>query len=377
MSGFIAGSELELRMRQLIAAIENMAFFDERRLEEESGLGPEALMIFKSYVTGKGLIPRASINYQRLGLKPVLVTANLKVNNAEVAKTIADIYQRNGFLLSWSKPFGSRTVVSRHSIPREFLDRYRESFQRMVDLGLLADFRWIEFGRTHSRFSFEPCVFDYSQGSWRAVPGDCKPRTMRDGSTEIAPIIDEYDLRILLQLKRTAIQSCQSLANAIGLSLDETMEHLEKHVLGGGDKSRSMINSYYIDFLEPGLFAYDTVFADCIFASSDSSVRDKLVRNLLGIPYLVFIRADGYVHATLAFPTTRLYQVTSSIERVAKESDVKDFEYYLTPWYNLNVYTTSSELGLFANFERGRWRYEGDLVIEELVHLANYLGLTA
>ncbi|MGC8670591.1 MAG: hypothetical protein ACP5SK_02110, partial [Thermoprotei archaeon] len=76
MSGFIAGSELELRLRRLISTIENMPFFDENKLEDESGLGPEALMIFRSYVTGKGLIPRASISYQKLGLKPVIVTAN-------------------------------------------------------------------------------------------------------------------------------------------------------------------------------------------------------------------------------------------------------------------------------------------------------------
>ncbi|WP_449462381.1 hypothetical protein PQ610_07125 [Tardisphaera miroshnichenkoae] len=377
MSGFIAGSELELRMRQLISTIESMPFFDEKKLEEESGLGPEAIMLFKSYVTGKGLIPRASINYQRLGLKPIIVTADLKANDAEVAKTIADIYQRNGFLLSWSKPFGSRTIVSRHSVPKEFLGNYKESFQRMVELGLLKDFKWIEFGKTHSRFSFEPCVFDYSQGSWRAVPGDCKPRTLKGGSSEVAPQIDEYDLKILVQLKRTAIQSCQSLANAIGLSLDETMEHLKNHVLGGGDKSKSMINSYYIDFLEPGLFAYDTVFADCIFTSNDASHHDKLVSELLGIPYLIFIRADGNVHATFAFPTTRLYQVTSSIERAAKESDIKDYEYFLTPWYNLNVFTTSGDLGLFANFEGGKWHFEEDMVIQELTHLANYLGVTA
>ncbi|MGC8636518.1 MAG: hypothetical protein ACP5T5_05795 [Thermoprotei archaeon] len=377
MSGFIAGSELELRMRRLISTIENMPFFDESKLEDESGLGPEALMIFRSYVTGKGLIPRASISYQKLGLKPVIVTANLRVNDEETAKTIAGIYQRNGFLLSWSKPFGSKTIFSRHSVPQEFLERYKESFQSMVELGLITDFNWIEFSKTHTRFSFEPCVFDYSQGGWRAAPGDCKPRTLKDGSTEIVSHIDEYDLKILVQLKRTAIQSCQSLANAIGLSVDETMQHLKDHVLGGSDKSKSMINSYYIDFLEPGLFASDTVFADCIFTPTDTSWHDELVSDLLSIPYLIFIRADERVHATFAFPTVRLYQLTSLIEKAAKESNVRDYEYFLMPWYNLNVFTMSDDLGLFANFEGGKWHYEEDLVMQELTHLVKYLGVTA
>ncbi len=62
---------------------------------------------------------------------------------------------------------------------------------------------------------------------------------------------------MLTMLKRSAATSPSAMAAATGLSVDEVLVHLKQHVLGGGEPAKSMILKYYVDFLEPGLFAPD------------------------------------------------------------------------------------------------------------------------
>jgi len=157
--------------------------------------------------------------------------------------------------------------------------------ERLKAAGVIKDYEVFEQQEVSTRFSLDPSAFDYSKGTWRIPPSTTSVQDRQLVSADTAPIeFDEVDLRIAEMLKKSAATKPEAMATALGISLEEVEERLEKRAF---DERRGFVLSNFVDFFEPGLFAPETAVITAFFRGCSEELCDALLK----VPYLSVVRA--------------------------------------------------------------------------------------
>ncbi|WP_449463377.1 AsnC family protein [Tardisphaera miroshnichenkoae] len=214
-------------------------------------------------------------------------------------------------------------------------------------------------------YSLDPSVFDYATGNWKRRTYSLKiGRKVKKGDTAAVPF-DEVDLKILTILKRSAATSSRAMAAATGLSVDDALFHLREHVLGGGDPKKSMILKYYVDFLEPGLFAPDIAILTVVAEPRDGS--EGLLNEVASIPYVSVIWQGEKTLVNMYVPLQGLYAITHEVGTIGARLNLKDLTGYISPWYYWNVLgSLHAAASLERNFKNGKWAFKREEVVEAI-----------
>ncbi len=361
-------STLDEKMRALINAIERSSEFDLNALGQLSGLGEEAPLLYRNYVAGKSLVAQASINYFRLGLHNTLIVIRAEHSlMGPLARTLEMLLSTPGFYMhSLGTPLGQNLFITRHIIPQGVFERYMAIFDELTSRGIIKGY---DVSRTPSpveTYSLDPAVFNYATGGWKLGTYTFRvKRELRTATTDPVPF-DEVDLKIVSMLRKAATTTPQAMANATGLSVDEVLFHLREHVLGGGDPDKSMVSKYHVHFMEPGLFAPDTMMLN-VFAKTED--QDELVKELISIPYLFFAAKGDIVHALFYGPLQGLYAIWNELETVGERQKVKDLSGYVSPWYDFNVLgSLRSPVSLDRDFKNGNWIFQPEEIVDFIVN---------
>ncbi|WP_449463066.1 AsnC family protein [Tardisphaera miroshnichenkoae] len=363
------------KMKALISAIENSKEFDLSALGDSSGLGVEALLLYRNYIAGKSLVAQASINYFRLGLQSTLILIRAEHPlMGPLGKALEMLLSTPGFYMhSLGTPLGQNLFITRHIIPKGIYNRYLAIFDELMSRGIINGY---EVSRTPSpveTYSLDPSVFNYATGNWKIGTYTFKvKREIRSTSTDPVPF-DEVDLKIVSMLRKAATTTPEAMANATGLSVGEVAFHLKEHVLGGGDPNKSMVSKYHVHFMEPGLFAPDTMMLN-VFARADD--QDELVSGLISIPYLFFCAKGEVIHALLYGPLQGLYAIWHEIEAIGEKLKAKELMGYISPWYDFNVLgSLRSPVSLDRDFKNGKWVFEPDEIVDFVVNSVRGSGV--
>jgi len=357
--------DLEATMRKIIRAIESSRRFDPEALGEATGLGQEAVLAYKNYVAGKGLVTKASVNWYRFGLNDITLIASVPTATLKKADLVPNTRASRAYVVGYSLPTGQAKLILRALIPRKHKATGLGLLEKLKAAGILKDYEIFEPGVVPTRFSFDPSAFDYSRGTWRIPPSTTSAQDRQLVRADTAPIeFDEVDLRIAEALKKSAAMKPEAMATALGISLEEVEDRLEKRAF---DERRGFVLSNFVDFFEPGLFAPETAVITAFFKCTDEKLRDALLK----VPYLSAVwPAAGKNRVCVASfysPYSYVFTLARQVEQVALECDAEDLTLYLSPWYAAN------ELGsphytadLHSVYVNGDWVFDADEVFSEI-----------
>ncbi|WP_449463076.1 hypothetical protein PQ610_02195 [Tardisphaera miroshnichenkoae] len=358
---------LDEKIRALIGGIESAKEFDLKSIGESCGLGDEVLLLYRNYVAAKGLVAHASVNFFRIGLEDTWIIVRAKY---PLMRTLNDAFENllstpGSYLVGLGSALAQSVFITRHLIPNAQRKKYINVIEELTQKGIFESYEVIKASEPRQSYSLDPAVFDYATGNWKQGVYSFKvKREVKRTSTDTVSF-DEVDLKILTMLRRSAMTTPEAMAAATGLSVDEALTHLREHVLGGGDPRKSMITNYRVDFMEPGLFAPDTMIMNVIAQSTDGS--DELVERLASIPYFfgIWRGEEGIVHGTLYGPLQGLYAITHEIGSIGNELHLKDLRGYVAPWYYWNILgSLHSPASLDRNFRDGKWVSESDRIAD-------------
>lgn len=358
--------DLEGMFCKLISAVETMKRFDRDSL---TGLFPEMHQeeldaFLRQYVFSKGIVPRISINYGRLGLLDTRIVVDFSKEVAPKAHLLLEELSRSGYLISWQKPLGLRTYVTRHAIPMGFAEEYDEMFGSLLDLGYVSEYELLSFEGYSQRFSLHPYVFDYMKGDWKAtfVPVVESERRLAGTQSNEAAKFDRLDLEILGMLKRSAVTDEQIMAESLGVSVAELEEHLVDHVV-----KRGLVLSLYLDFMDAELFAGRTTILSVLARVGDSG-PDVLARGALAIPYLAFMqRGAKAVDLLFEFPVERTFSLSDEVGGLLSRSGVDSASFFLSRWRSLNMLTDEKHWSeLISKFKDGRWTFDAQAALRSI-----------
>ncbi len=352
------------KMKLLIKVIENSNEFDFGSLGGLSGLGEEAVLLYRNYISGKALSVQASVNYFRIGLQDTQILIKVDHRLMKVLYEAAQILLSTPgyYLAALGAPLGQNLFITRHLIPKAVYRDYLGVLEELLDEGIIEGYEAFADKVPAQRYSLDPSIFDYATGGWKLGTYTFRvKRELRTATTDPVPF-DEVDLKIVSMLRESATTSLQAMAAATGLSVDEALVHLRDHVLGGGDRNKSMIFSYFVHFMEPGLFAPDTMMLNFI---GETDHEDELIGQLASIPYVWQIHSAENVNALLYGPLQGLYAIWHEVESAAHGAGAKDVAAFISPWYSYNVLgSLKSPVTLDRNFRDGRWIFDADDIVE-------------
>ncbi|MGC8601990.1 MAG: hypothetical protein ACP5LS_06220 [Thermoprotei archaeon] len=358
---------LDEKIRKLIAAIETTSEFNLDNIGTESGLGEDAAALYKAYFAAKGLVTRAAINFFRIGLQDTLIFIHGKYPFMRALnEAFEDLLSLPGsYLVGLGRPLGQNVLITRHLIPKGIFEDYIDEFDKLIDKGIITSYEVMEFAWPAERYSLDPSVFDYTTGSWKR--GSYSSLTEREViKVDSAPVpFDDVDLKILTMLKKSAATSLRGMAVAMGLSVDDVIFHLKEHVLGKGDPKRSMVKKYYVDFIEPGLFASNTMMVSLI--AEPSGNPDELLKRVAAIPYAsaIWQGKDGGVYASLYAPLEAMYAIFHEMGTMGLDLKLKDLTGYIAPWYYWNILgSLRSPASLDRNYRGGNWVFEKEWLVD-------------
>jgi len=348
-------------MKRIIKAIEGMPVFSVEGLASALGIGEEEANVYlRQYVLERGLVPRPSINFNRLGFAEIRVFMSFSCEYWKAVPSILDSLCESGFLVSYYRVMHACNYVTRHAVPLPFMRSYTRFIEDMLSFGWLRSYEVKSINKTY-RFSPDPSVFDYNRGEWslgqNRIPS---ARQMVDYPVDPVPY-DELDLRIISALKRYPLMDEKALSSSLGVSAEEVHAHLEEHIEG-----RHLLKGYYLDFSE-GFQGGDTAVLGSFFAIGEDDGEGLLAR-VLAYPYLAFLGVSGaWIEALQLVPVYRLFRALRAAEDTVRESGARDFMTYLSPLYDLNTLARrSSRSFLERNYIDGKWAFYGDLLLEEI-----------
>ena len=355
-------------MRNAIELIEDSVPFNEDRvvsaLSARGYAVSEARSVIRNFVFGKGLIPRAVINFNRLGLVDVRVDITLSPSSTGKAEQLLSLLTEDGYLISWGKSIGLSNYRTINAVPRAFLSDYRKVFDSAVSLGKLRDYQWFETETSFQYFSPDPSVFDFRTGNWKSGAGQVNATRRLKEIPTTKGNFDALDLRILLQLRKTAAQTPEALALSVGLTgsdVDEVAQRVNRL------HKEKFITSVYLDFFEAGFLAPSTAMIDLLCRSTDNSLS-SLEESLLTNPYL---SAASFgvkaLAALLTFPLSAFYRLQSALEKLVLSQGAVDSAFMLISWFESETFKKPDSASILASkYDGSRWAFDVDRLLEHL-----------
>ncbi|MDP7975858.1 MAG: AsnC family protein [TACK group archaeon] len=358
-------------MRNAIELIEDSVPFDEDRvvsaLSTHGYTESEARSVIRNFVFGKGLIPRAVINVNRLGLVDVRVDITLSPSSTGKAEQLLSLLTEDGYLISWGKSIGLSNYRTINAVPRAFLSDYRKVFDSAVSFGKLRDYQWFETETSFQYFSPDPSVFDFRTGNWKSGAGQVNAARRLKETPTTKGNFDALDLRILLQLRKTAAQTPEALALSVGLSgsdADEVAQRINRL------RKEKFITSVYLDFFEAGFLAPSTAMIDLLCRSTDNSLS-SLEESLLTNPYLSAANFGVKALAGLfTFPLSAFYRLQSALEKLVLSQGGVDSAFMLISWFESETFKKPDSISILASkYDGSHWAFDADRLLEHLKQL--------
>lgn len=370
---------LEDKVLRLIETLEEMPVLDFELLGKASGLGSEAEMIYKGYVAGKGLLAKAFVNFFRLGLLDSFVLVHVTPAVHHMIPKITDYVMRSDFAISSFRSMGEDELIFRVLVPSGREKEIEEGLNLLQGEGLVNRFEVCVASQAPNRYSFHPSVFDYASGVWKAdarmIPVARKIRKFDVSRVDF----DETDLKILHLLKRSSAIGVEAMSEALALDKREVRHHLEEHVLGGGDPSRSMVIGSFLDFFDPGVFAPQTLTIAGIFWPEEG-FSSLFLAELVENAYLTFFSACDSRYFTLFYlPPSSLHQFAVFMDEMESRYASYDFRYYLSHWSWMNKYgDPKNPADISRQYVNGEWRFNAQEMFSGLKRLVQQgAGATA
>ncbi len=342
-------------IRRIMRTIEDIGFFDRTFLAEKLGMSREQLDVFlREYFFAKSFAIRAYPNYARLGLRYTIVLLDFSFKWIDKARDFLDAMAREGFLVTWIKPFGGYTYLTHHTIPSGSLKDYKKFFDHLTDLGLLTGYRFYELDSEPEGFAYDPVVFDYRKGEWKERAEATRvERTLKEVPKEPFLGLDEMDLLILDRLQRSSLQSVDAMASSLNSPLEDVKFHLQNHVIG-----ENLVKKYLLDIFNTEMLSPQTAVLIGLCEGIRGEQRDELYEYLLSHPYLGYINSDARtVEFALEMPWRVVPIFSTLLDKKVEEAKPAQYFFGTSVLGQIHTFTVPYE-----HYKGGKWSFNEEEV---------------
>jgi DNA-binding Lrp family transcriptional regulator len=289
-------------------------------IAREIGVYKETARYWYRSLLKNGFTIQASCNYEKLGMKRVVVIAELTDTFREYADAIFYAMGELAYVVSFAKSLPEGYYVLNASIPVETLDSW-SSF--MVQLKLMGIFESIE-SVTMDWVRNVPMwadYFNFQTGSWEFDWNNMKVNPMAlDVNPTERQRFDNDDLRIIEQLQLDANMPLTEMCGRAGAKNYKTFAwHYRTHVF-----KRGLIKGYQVNWTgtkydpiseKPVHKKHRHMWVDLIVDGVSDDVKFKLMGKLNQTPF-VWLEAGGpkSYFARMAFPTEAMPEALELLE---------------------------------------------------------------
>ena len=283
---------------------------------------------FNKYFLQRGFVVQANLDYQRLGLKRLIIVSKLAPNFEQHAVAIMSALSEMCYLAGFAQTTLEGLYIMQVTVPWELREECSGLYERLHEIGIFTEMQIQSFEKVRS-VPMKPEYYDFSDGSWaydwqgEEITGVTRvPRGRVD--------VEKYDMSDLLILKELNIDANQTLAaiaRKLNISKKTLQHHYKNHVLG-----RGLVKSYKI-LWQGSRYNAKTEKAESkrhtylpialIVTGTTDGQRANLLANLNHVPFLWFEASDPNYYAEFFVPIASYTEFLRRIRELAVRTGTK------------------------------------------------------
>jgi DNA-binding Lrp family transcriptional regulator len=282
---------------------------------------------YKEKVLNRGFSVQAAVNYEKLGLRRVVLLVDFAPAYNSYAHSILTAMNELCYLVYFERRMFRGDFIVEASVPSELVDTYSNFMLKLKERGLFRSVEVIPF-EWYRVVPMRAESYDFDTGRWEFDwSSPLKPSDAADYRPTEKVKLDNFDLLIIEELQTDATRSFVEIAEKLKTNYKKLAWHYKMHVL-----ERGMIRGYFLRWMET---TYSTVLEKAlnrkhryqhlaVLATDLSEVeRMNLMGRLHSVPFLwnEMGGTDAYC-ANLYFPTeniTEAYQFLTAAIAYSKD----------------------------------------------------------
>ncbi len=329
---------------------------------------------YKENLIKKGLAVSAMVNHSKLGLKRVVILAELEETFESYAPTLFTAMNELCYVVGFERTLPEGHYVVQASVPNEFVESYIDFMIKLKDVGIFRSVEVIPFEYMRN-VPMRADFFDFRKGEWEFDWSN--PRGLRaDIAIPPSAEIEKFDVLDLYLLKELHIGPDRSMTD-----ISEALK--SKHNLDTNYKTLVWHYTNHVKNFIPGYRVawtgtrYDKTTEKAMHRKHSYLRVDVLVRNLTvnermilmaemnRLPFLWGEAAGKSYYAQFAFPTDT---ITEAFEFLTSAlASVKDrASYYVMDQRNALNFTFSYQL---YDGEQKKWKFEKEELLARFGNL--------
>ncbi len=274
----------------------------------------------------RGLAIQASCNYERLGMRRVIVIVELGDAFKECADTVFSELGQVAYAISYAKTRDAECYISSFSVPDDCIIQWADFMLQLKKIGFFSSMESISLDWVRN-VPMQAGFFDFGTGKWR---NDWRSKNANAVPVEVnrdqRQRYDMMDLKIIEQLQISANVSLAEVFAKTGAKNYNTFAwHYRAHILG-----RGLIRGYRINYTtlrfgpEHGnsgaqrrSYSWVDIVADGLSESEKSTLRIALAR----VPF-VWMEGSGprSYYARIACPASQLSNLLNFLKDAGTSS---------------------------------------------------------
>jgi DNA-binding Lrp family transcriptional regulator len=342
----------------------------------EMGVHKETLRYWYRHLLGSGFKVQATLNFERLGMRRVIVLVEFRDHLKDIAGTILKMIGSSAYIVS-----SARIQLNGHhlldaSVPQECMDSWTEFLSGMKKVGVFKSVETVvlDWFRDVPMWAER---YEFEEGAWKLdwTSKGTNP-TSNDAKPDQRQKYDTLDLKMIQQMQHDGGRPLTVMKENLGVkSYKKLSWHYKRHVL-----YRGLIRGYRVNWLGGKVskgkedLTRGYVWISLIGRDLRESERLGLMSAVNRTP---FVWAEGSAvrtyFAQMVFPSEEMPNVLSFLEGVISPVRAKVRCFMMD-----RVHATTFGLPLH-NFEEKKqsWLFDGDRVLQRVEVLLRGEGFEA
>jgi DNA-binding Lrp family transcriptional regulator len=328
------------------------------RIGRELGIHKETIRYWYKGLLKKGYTLTAVPNYERLGLKRVVVLAEFSEKFAPYADAILMAMSELCYLSSFAKTLTEDVYSIQANVPEAHMNEWIRFIQALKRRGLfemvqVAPFDWVWVVPMRSE------LYDFENESWQF---DWISKANVESSSTFTPSatgkFDRVDLDLLKQLQMEPDVTIFEIADNLRVNYKTLSWHQRMHVEGNGLLKGFLVNwtgTRYDPKIEKALHRrHRYMWIELLVVGVSESERIELMAKVNRIPF-VWLEAGGQnFFVQIAFPSETMTEALGFIKEVVSPFKQKASWHFMD---QANALRFSMTPGLYDQDKRV-WRFD-------------------
>ncbi|HXW37439.1 MAG TPA: hypothetical protein VEJ36_06025 [Nitrososphaerales archaeon] len=322
---------------------------------------------YKQKILNGGFAVQAAPNYEKLGLKRVIMIVDFNNDFRPFATSILTAMTKLCYVVSFEKTLPRGEYVVQAAVAAPFVNEYIGFIHELKSKGIFSSVEALEFD-WYRNSPMKADYYDFDHGRWDFDWSSVQGTDASAASLVLSEPVkfDTVDLEIIKELQADANKSLKEISKNINVNYKKLAWHYSTHVIG-----RGMIRNYRVNWMgttydfdaEKARQRQHRYYMCALFVKYVDEVEKMTLRQRLSrLPFLWAEAAGSNFYAELAFPVetvTEAFQyLETAILPVREKSEILTIDQsnaiaFSVPWemYSSDKGWTFNRAALTAQFE--------------------------